>query len=234
MSYHVLSQQNLKDFVSWNCVSFMSGKAQNNAQWTFPRNLHCFTLKCPYVDFFTCSIFSNLLTVIFNWCAARNFKTCNTWLRSQGTDLFSLRLSNKKMTIANTTIAVWCECIKIISMFLWLAKNVFLGVPQNFRNYECLEMRRVESQGANVSVGIGKCLFATWLISAGIADQICPVLTGLIQEVLSLMCFYQQGVLCRDSSHLILVSHCILIPKTVGLIAWESETHHVQTVHLPE
>ena len=27
----------------------------------------------------------------------------------KGTDLFFFRLSNKKMTTANTTIAVWCE-----------------------------------------------------------------------------------------------------------------------------
>ena len=30
----------------------------------------------------------------------------------RGADLFSLRLSNKKMTTANTTVvAVWCECL---------------------------------------------------------------------------------------------------------------------------
>ena len=28
----------------------------------------------------------------------------------RGTDLFSLQLSNKKMTAASTAIAVWCEC----------------------------------------------------------------------------------------------------------------------------
>ena len=35
----------------------------------------------------------------------------------RGTDLFTLRLSNIKMTTANTTIAVWCEWIKIILIF---------------------------------------------------------------------------------------------------------------------
>ena len=35
-----------------------------------------------------------------------------------GTDLFSLRLLNKKMTTANTTVAVQCEWIKIIPIFL--------------------------------------------------------------------------------------------------------------------
>ena len=34
------------------------------------------------------------------------------------TDLFSLRLSNKKMTTAIITIAVWCELIKMIPIFL--------------------------------------------------------------------------------------------------------------------
>ena len=28
----------------------------------------------------------------------------------RATDLFTLRLSNKKMTIANTIITIWCEC----------------------------------------------------------------------------------------------------------------------------
>ena len=36
----------------------------------------------------------------------------------KGTDIFFLWLSNKKMTTTNTTIAVWCEWIKIIPIFL--------------------------------------------------------------------------------------------------------------------
>ena len=50
----------------------------------------------------------------------------------RGTDLFSLRLSNKKN---DNTIAIWYE-IKIIPIFFLvrLAKNIFLGVPQNFSN----------------------------------------------------------------------------------------------------
>ena len=47
----------------------------------------------------------------------------------RGTDLFSLRLSNKKMTIANTTIAVHCKWIKIIPIipiFVRSAKSYFL------------------------------------------------------------------------------------------------------------
>ena len=59
----------------------------------------------------------------------------------RGTDLFSLRLSNlreivvKKMTTANTRIAAWCEWIKIIPIFfIRSAKNIFVGVLQNFSN----------------------------------------------------------------------------------------------------
>ena len=45
----------------------------------------------------------------------------------RGTNLFSLRLSNNKMTTANTTIAVWCEWIKSIPIFLsdWQKYNIF-------------------------------------------------------------------------------------------------------------
>ena len=50
---------------------------------------------------------------IFNRRAARMFKTCTTWLFSQGTELLSLRLSNKKLTTANTTIAIRSEWIQI-------------------------------------------------------------------------------------------------------------------------
>ena len=41
----------------------------------------------------------------------------------RGTDLFSLRLSNRKMTTANTTLAVQCEGIKIISIFCQVGKK---------------------------------------------------------------------------------------------------------------
>ena len=39
------------------------------------------------------------------------------------TVLFFLRWSNKKMTTANTTIAVWCEWIKIIPVFYQIGKK---------------------------------------------------------------------------------------------------------------
>lgn len=46
--------------------------------------------------------------------------------------LFSLRLSNGKMTTANTAIATWCEWIKIILFFCHMGKNIFFRVPLNF------------------------------------------------------------------------------------------------------
>ena len=48
------------------------------------------------------------------------------------TDLFSLRLSNKKkMTMANTTITIWWECIKTISISL-SAKKFFFWCAAEF------------------------------------------------------------------------------------------------------
>ena len=47
-----------------------------------------------------------------------------------GTDLFPLRLSNKKMTTVNTTIAVWCKGIKIIPIFCQMGKCVFWQVAE--------------------------------------------------------------------------------------------------------
>ena len=64
--------------------------------------------------------------MIFNRCATRIFKTCHTHL-VRGTDFFSFRFSNKtKMTTANITIAIWCEWVKIITIFfVRLAKSIF-------------------------------------------------------------------------------------------------------------
>ena len=60
-------------------------------------------------------------SAIFNLHAARILKTFSACLLVRGTDLFSLRLSNRRMTIPNTTVAVWCQ---------WVGseKNVFFGV----------------------------------------------------------------------------------------------------------
>ena len=81
-------------------------------------------VSCTLVD-----IFSRL--VIFNscakahWCATGIFKTCNAYL-VRDMDLFSIILSNKRMTLANTTIAIQCEWIKIIPVFfVRSAKNIF-------------------------------------------------------------------------------------------------------------
>ena len=44
----------------------------------------------------------------------------------RGTHLFSLRFSNKTMTTANTTLAVWYEQIKIIPIFCQINKKCIL------------------------------------------------------------------------------------------------------------
>ena len=71
------------------------------------------------------------IPAIFSWSATR-IKTCNTWLSSQGNDLFFLRLPSKKMTIANATVALRCEWINIIPPFV--RSKIFFVVPQNFSN----------------------------------------------------------------------------------------------------
>ena len=73
----------------------------------------------PYVFIFTggCSQPNITLTQViyhkpatFNRCVAGIFKTCNTWPFSQGHwPLFPKIVRFKKMTTANTIIAVWCE-----------------------------------------------------------------------------------------------------------------------------
>lgn len=50
------------------------------------------------------------------------------------TDLFSLRLPNKILPIANTTTAVSCEQIIIIPFWGSDLQEVFFGVAQNFSN----------------------------------------------------------------------------------------------------
>ena len=72
----------------------------------------------------------------FSTGALREFPKCTVSdYLVRGTDLFSLRLSNKKMATANTTVAIWCDQIKIIPIFLVrTAKNVFFGVLQNVSN----------------------------------------------------------------------------------------------------
>ena len=60
----------------------------------------------------------------------------------RGTDLFSLRLSNKKMTTVNTR-AVQCEWSKIIPILLVRSAKaiIFFGVLQNFSNLFLCAMR---------------------------------------------------------------------------------------------
>ena len=60
--------------------------------------------------------------MIFNQCVARNFKTSNTWLFSQGHwPLFPEII--KKMTTANTTIVDQCGGIKITPTFCQIGKK---------------------------------------------------------------------------------------------------------------
>ena len=81
-------------------------------------------------------------TAIFKWCATRMFKTCNTWL-DRGTHLFSLRLSNKKMTTANTMIAV-PEWVKIILIFVRSARIIyFLECHRSLIVTACHEMKKL-------------------------------------------------------------------------------------------
>ena len=48
--------------------------------------------------------------VIFSQCAQELLVRTMPHYLVRGTDFFSLRLSNKKMSTANTAIAMWCEC----------------------------------------------------------------------------------------------------------------------------
>ena len=62
----------------------------------------------------------------------------------RGTDPFSLKLSNKRMTTANI-IAIQCAWIKIISIFCQIGKTVFSGVLQNLVISLCVhDMKKVE------------------------------------------------------------------------------------------
>ena len=83
-------------------------------------------VSCPEARWRSLSCISPLQW-FSNQCATRIFETCNTWL-VRGTDLFSLRLSNEKMTTANTTTTVLCEWINIIPMFLSDQQKVYFLV----------------------------------------------------------------------------------------------------------
>ena len=52
----------------------------------------------------------SLEAAVFNWSAAIVFKHAPPDYSVRGTDLFSPRLPNRKMTAASTTLAIWCEC----------------------------------------------------------------------------------------------------------------------------
>ena len=65
-------------------------------------------------------------TAIFNQCATRILKHAISDYLVRGTSLFSLRLSNKKRTTANTTIANSLNESKVYLFFVRSAKNIFL------------------------------------------------------------------------------------------------------------
>ena len=46
--------------------------------------------------------------------------------RSGALTFYPLDCQIKKMTTVNTTVAAWCQCIKIISIFCQITKNIFL------------------------------------------------------------------------------------------------------------
>ena len=96
--------------------------------------LSAFTYHCDKHVTWISSFNLHHSLAIFNQCAERIFKTCNTWLFSQGHWPLFLRLSNEKMTTADTTVAIWCEWVKIIPIFVISAKNIFSVVPQHFSN----------------------------------------------------------------------------------------------------
>ena len=72
----------------------------------------------------------------------------------RSTDLFSLELSNKKVRIANTTIAVWCEWIKTVPNFLsdWQKVYFLLCCRILGTVYVCHEMRKVENRCSRSSL----------------------------------------------------------------------------------
>ena len=51
-------------------------------------------------------------------CAARIFKTCSTWVFSQGHWPLFPETVKQKMTTANVITVIWCEWIKLIPIFV--------------------------------------------------------------------------------------------------------------------
>ena len=85
--------------------------------------------------------------VIFNKCAVRIFKICNTWLFSQGHWILSFPWNCQiKMTTANI-IAIWCEWIKIIPFFCQMGKKYIFWCAAQFQQlvYMCHKIKKVEN-----------------------------------------------------------------------------------------
>ena len=85
-----------------------------------------------WYNFFPC-----LRAVLFNRSTLQEFlKHAIPGHLMRGTDLCRSRSSDKNMTTANTTIAIWCEWIKVIPIyiffFVWLAKKCIFWCTVEF------------------------------------------------------------------------------------------------------
>ena len=99
--------------------------------------MHFKTTKWAHLKHVFCSCFVHLITSL-RYCSLRQqFSTCvlQAFLKQaipgylvRGTDLFFLRLSNKKMTTANTTVVILCEWMKIILIFLSDQQKIYFLV----------------------------------------------------------------------------------------------------------
>ena len=77
-------------------------------------------------------------TAIFNRCAARIFKICNTYL-VKGTDLFSLRLSNKKNNSQhNNSRPVWINQQNLYFLVCHRILVISLCVPWDEKGWKSL------------------------------------------------------------------------------------------------
>ena len=81
------------------------------------------TIRCSLGQWFSVGVLQEFL---------KHVKHATNDYLVRDTDVFFLWLSRKNMTTANTTIAVWCEWIKIIFLFVRSAKSTIFDVVQNF------------------------------------------------------------------------------------------------------
>ena len=99
---------------------------QNPANHTFSKSLNVSTYSYPHSPSSCHHLFSSRWGIFNQYTKENFFKHVMPNNLVMGTDLSSLRLSNKKMTTANTTIAVQPELIKMVSFLSNGKKNNFL------------------------------------------------------------------------------------------------------------